>query len=403
MKFQNLINIKKMLLIFFINLILLLLSGCWDRQEVNDIGLVTAAGIDKISDKTIELSILVYIPKSAGGGQGMEGSSGGGGAQTLVRSATGVTIADAMSKLQEKMPRHIFWGHTAIFIFQEKVAMKGLAKHVDFIIRHPQLRERSLLFISKQKAKDLLALIPPLERDLAVVLRELESQRMGMEVTVEDYAEMLISESGDTAVPWIKRLPPQKGKDKMATIAYIAGTAIFKKDKMIGKISQSATRGVLWLRNEVQLATVTVQPREAKGYVSFSLQNAATKLVPRIENGKWTMRLKADAEADIIQNTTPLDVTKPAIVQSLQQQLKKEIENKVNLAILQVQKDMKADIFDFGNAFYRKYPSLWKKEKKRWNQIFPNVDVTIDSNIKIRRQGMNSVLSAIIPKGVKEK
>jgi spore germination protein KC len=403
MKFQNLIKIKKILLIFFIHLILLLLSGCWDRKEVNDIGLVTAAGIDKISDKTIELSILVYIPKSAGSGQSMEGSSGGGGAQTLVRSATGVTIADAMSKLQEKMPRHIFWGHTSIFIFQEKVAMKGISKHVDFIIRHPQLRERSLLFISKQKAKDLLALIPPLERDLAVVLRELESQKMGMEVTVEDYAEMLISESGDTAVPWIKRLPPQKGKGKMDTIAYIAGTSIFKKDKMIGKINQSATRGVLWLRNEVELATVTVQPREAKGYVSFSLQNATTKLVPKIENGKWTMRLKADAEADIIQNTTPLDVTKPAIVQSLQQQLKKEVENKVNLAILRVQKDMKADIFGFGNAFYRKYPRVWKKEKKRWNQIFPNIEVTVDPNIKIRRQGMNSVLSAIIPKGAKEK
>jgi spore germination protein KC len=403
MKIQNLHKAKKIFLAIFIILNIQLLSGCWDRKEVNDLGLVTAAGIDKKTDKTLELSVLVYIPKSAGRQQSMNGSGGGSSAQTLVRSAEGVTIADAMSKLQEKLPRHIFWGHSEVFIFNEKLAKNGLAKHVDFIMRHPQLRERSQIFISKQKAKEVLRLIPPMERDLAIVLRELESLKTGIEVTVKDYAEMLINESGDTAVPWIKMLPPEKGKEKIETIAYISGTAIFKKDKMIGKIDDSVTRGVLWLRNEVRLAIVTIKLKENNEYVSLSLQKATTKLIPKVENGKWKMLLKADAEADIVQNTTKLDMTNPVVVNHLQQQLKKEVENRVKLALVQVQKNMKADVFGFGDAFYRKYPNLWKREKSRWNEAFPNVEVTIVSDIKIRRQGMNSVLSAIIPEKVKEK
>lgn len=400
---ESLQTIKKILALVFINIMVLLLSGCWDRKEVNDLGLVTAAGIDKISDKTIELSVLLYIPKSAGSGQSMNGGSEVGDAQTLVRSAKGVTIAEAMSKLQEKLPRHIFWGHTEVFIFNEKLAKKGLLKHVDFIIRHPQLRERSQLFISKQKAKEVLSLLPPLERDLAAVLRELESLKVGMEVTVKDFALMVLSESGDSAVPWIKMLPPEGGKKKKETIAYIAGTAIFQKDKMVGKIDDSITRGVLWLRNDIRLATVTVKPKGANGYVSLSLQNASSKLIPKVDNGKWKVLLKANAEADIVQNTTQLDMTNIEVIKNLQHLLKKEVENRVKLALVHVQKDMKADIFGFGDTFNRKYPDLWKRDKYRWNEIFPNIEVTIDLDIKIRRQGMNSVLSAIIPEEVKQK
>jgi spore germination protein KC len=389
--------------LLLISIAVLLLTGCWDRKEVNDLGLVTAAGIDKISNKTIELSALVYIPKSAGGQQSMNGGSGGGSAQTLVRSATGVTIADAMSKLQQKLPRHIFWGHTAVFIFDEKLAKMGLAKHVDFILRHPQLRERSEIFITKQKARKVLGVLPPLERDLSTVLRELESMKMGIEVTAKNFAEMLLSDSGDTAVPYIKMLPPEEGRKKKETIAYITGTAIFKKDKMVGIIDASVTRGVLWLRNEIQLATVTVQPKEAKGYVSLSLLEATTELIPKIEHGKWKMVFKADADADVIQNTTKLDMANPKVNKSLQQQLEKEIEAKVKLALVQVQKDMKADVFGFGDAFHRKYPGLWKKNKDRWDNIFPNVEVTIHSNMKIRRHGMNSVISSIFLNKVNEK
>ncbi|GAB6933558.1 hypothetical protein JCM14719A_19110 [Calditerricola satsumensis] len=97
---------------------LLLLTGCWDRVEINDLALVTAAGLDKGKGKTVKLSLQLAVPAampSVAGGDG--GGLGGGGAgagrpPTLVVSAEGITIADAMTKLQEKLPRRIFWGTT---------------------------------------------------------------------------------------------------------------------------------------------------------------------------------------------------------------------------------------------------------------------------------------------------
>ena len=38
-----------------------LLSGCWDRVEVNDLAIVTAAVIDKKDDNQIELSNQILV------------------------------------------------------------------------------------------------------------------------------------------------------------------------------------------------------------------------------------------------------------------------------------------------------------------------------------------------------
>ncbi|WP_245552849.1 Ger(x)C family spore germination protein [Brevibacillus massiliensis] len=187
----------KLLQILLVCHTVLLLTGCWDRKEVNDLAIVTAAGVDKKAGKTIELSVQVFIPKAAGTGPGGLGEGGGGGTapQTLVRSAVGVTIAEAMAKLQEEFPRKIFWGHNDVFIIDEKLAKEGIRPHIDFLLRHPQTRERAFVFISRDTAREILSLNPPLERNIADVLRELAKLQIGMKVTIKDLAQMLTSDT----------------------------------------------------------------------------------------------------------------------------------------------------------------------------------------------------------------
>ena len=387
---------------FFVLCILILsngiLSGCWDRQELNDLALVTAAGIDKKSDETIELTVLTIAPK---GGTVQQGTGGSSSVKTFVRKATGKTLAEAMSKLQEILPRQIFWGICKVFIIDEEIAKEGISSHIDFIMRYPQIREDTNIFISSVKVKKVLSLLPPLERDISEVLKELVSLKIGMDVSTKDLAEMMVSESGDLGVPWIKILPPEKGKGKQ-TIAYITGTAIFKKDKMIGHIDDSVTRGVLWLRDEIELSTVSLKPEETDGYISLKSLNAKTELIPKIENGKWKIVFKATTENDIVQNSTPLDVSNPKVAEKLQKLLEKRIEKKVEVALNVVQKDMKADIFGFAEAFHRKYPKIWKTKIDNWDKIYPDVEVSYDINAHVRRQGMNSINPKFPKNEVKE-
>ncbi|WP_430146635.1 Ger(x)C family spore germination C-terminal domain-containing protein [Paenibacillus cisolokensis] len=75
-------------------------------------------------------------------------------------------------------------------------------------------------------------------------------------------------------------------------------------------------------------------------------------------------------------------------MEQLETELEDDINHRVNMALAQAQKKMKADIFQFADAFYRKYPQKWNQNKDRWDEIYPNVGVRLETNVKVARPGL---------------
>jgi spore germination protein KC len=397
--------LQKAAKLLFVCVHLILLSGCWDRKEVNDLALIVGLGIDQTKDGKIMLTAELIVPKAVGGGGQMIGGGdggGGGGAETIVRSGTGTTVADAISNLQEKLPRRIFWGHTEVIVFGEKAAKAGIRQHLDFLGRNPEARLRANVFVSKGTAKSVLELSPLIEQSSAEVLRELSESQLLLRVTAKDALQMLSGDAGAAALPMVKILPPEKGKQELQTIAFIQRTAIFKKDKMVGDINDKLTRGVLWLRNEVKQADVTVTPKGEKGKITSTLIRAHTELIPKYEKGKWKMIVKATAEDDIILNGTKWNLMNPKYTKMIEKELAKETDKRIRDTLKKVQKEMKADIFGFAEVFHRKYPREWNRVKDRWEEIFPDVEVVVKTKAYVRRPGIGTTPQGLPEQEVKQ-
>lgn len=374
----------------------LILSGCWDRTELNDLALVTGIGIDQ-KGKNIMLTGQLVVPKQLGAGTAMSGSNIGGGGTTIVLSGTGRTIADAIANLQEKLPRRIFWGHVKAIVFGEKAAKAGIRQHLDFLSRQPQTRLRSNVLIASGTAKSVLELLPPIEQSSAEVLRELSKSQILLNVTLKDALQMLSSDTGAAAFPMVKRLPLEKGKKELETIAFIQRTAIFKKDKMIGSIDDKLTRGVLWLRNEIKQANITVSFKGVKGKITATMIRAHTELIPKYEKGKWKMVVNITSQDDILLNGTNLSLYNEKHLHMLEKELAHATTARVKATLQKVQKEMKADVFGFADEFHRAYPKEWNRVKDRWDDIFPTVEVVVKTKAYARRPGMNAA-----PQGVSE-
>ncbi|MFP3509788.1 Ger(x)C family spore germination protein [Peribacillus sp. SIMBA_075] len=363
------------------------LSGCWDRVEITDLAIVTAAAIDKKGNDQIELSVQVFIPSSIASGGGQGGSSqGGSGATTMVRYEKGANISDALSRLQSKLPRKIFWGHCKVFVFGEKLAKEGVQEQLDFLLRHPQPREKANVYVSQGKAKPILESLPPLENYSGEVLRELSDLHIGMLVTLQDLDEMLTGKPQAAVIPFIKILPPGKGQTKLQGIPYIVGSAVFKKDKMTGTMTEKETRGLLWLRDEIESYTVTLQPKGVKGEISLNPVTAKVKIIPQIINDKWKLLVKVNTEGAVIQNGTNLDLSSPKSLKMAERAFQKDIEKRIELAFLNTQ-HKKSDILGLGKDFYRKYPKQFNKVENHWDEVFAEMEVEIDVMAYIRRQG----------------
>ncbi|WP_141993771.1 Ger(x)C family spore germination protein [Bacillus sp. B4EP4a] len=394
---------KNVLLLLVICGTIPFLSGCWDRIEITDLAIVTAAAIDKKGNNQIELSVQVFIPSSISSGGGQGGSSqGGSGVTTMVRSAKGSNISDALSKLQSKLPRKIFWGHCKVFVFGEKLAKEGIQEQMDFLLRHPQPREKANVYVSKGEAKPILESLPPLENYSGEVLRELSDLHIGMLVTIQDLDEMLTGKPQAAALPFVKILPPGKGQTKLQGIPYIVGTAVFKKDKMTGTMTEKETRGILWLRDEMESYTVTFQPKGVKGEISLNPVTAQVKIIPQIINDKWKFLVKVKTEGAVIQNETNLDLSSPKSLKAAERAYQKDIEKRIEMAFLHTQ-DKKADILGLGKDFYRKYPKQFNKVANHWDEIFAEMEVEIDVAAHIRRQGYINKPAGLSENEVKDK
>ncbi|MFJ7471608.1 Ger(x)C family spore germination protein [Peribacillus frigoritolerans] len=379
-----------------------IVSGCWDRVEINDLAIVTAAAIDKKDNNQIELSIQVFIPKSLSSGGGQGGPGQGGADTTLVRSETGSNISDALSKLQSKIPRKIFWGQCKVFVFGEQLAKEGIQEQLDFLLRHPQPRERANVFVSKGKGKPILQSVPPIENYSGEVIRELSDLHIGMQVTLQNLDEMLTGKPRAAAIPLVKILPPEKGQKKLQGIPYIVGTAVFKKDKMTGTMTEKETRGLLWLRDEMESYTVTLNPKGVKGEISLNPVSAKVKVIPQIINDKWKVLVKIDTEGSVIQNGTNLNLSSLKSVKAVERDFQKDIEKRLELAFLNTQ-DKKADILGLGKEFYRKYPKQFNKIENKWDEIFAEMEVEIDVAAHIRRQGYINKPAGLSEEEVKDK
>jgi len=367
-----------------------LLGGCWDRTEVNDLALIMAAGIDLTDNGSIELSVQVFTPNqsSSEGNSGMMG--GGAGSNTIVvQSAVGTDFADAAAKLQEQMPRKVFWGHGEVFIFGERMAKQGILNEIDFLFRHPQPREHAYVFVSKGKAKEIISINPRVERDIAETLREMAVLPYGMGISLKELNEMLTGRSKAAVVPLIERKDEPKGN----SYPYITGAAVLRGGKLAGQFDDKVKRDTMLIRNKMKRTNVTFPVTGLQGgddgVMTVKITKCRTTLFPVIQGKRWSMMVRMEGEASVTQNTSRINVTKPQELRQVEKQLNREIGKRIKESFRLVQRETDADVFGFADAFWRKYPLVWSREQSRWNDIFQDVDIHAASNVKILWPGFS--------------
>ncbi|RKJ56857.1 Ger(x)C family spore germination protein, partial [Butyricicoccus sp. 1XD8-22] len=153
-------------LIFFIPIsiiVLIILSGCWDRREVNDLAIAVALGIDKNEDDGYRISVQVLNPSeiaaaSTGGGSGYD-------TPVTTYTTTGDIVFEALRKLTQEVPRKIYLAHIRLIVIGEEVAKEGIYNVLDFLSRDHEIRTNFFIIVSKDcSANDILNVLTSIEK-----------------------------------------------------------------------------------------------------------------------------------------------------------------------------------------------------------------------------------------------
>ncbi len=374
--------IASVLLFVFLTLSL---SGCWNRRELDTLAIVSGVALDKPKE-TDQIMITTQIikpsqikPTSSSGGET------GGSSPYFNLTETGTSLFETIRKMTETCSRKLYWPHNHIIIISWDLAEEGIRKYMDLFIRDPEARLLVFILISKGQAKDILEEKPDLKKipamEIAEIVKASGATSFAPQITLKDFSERLLSKTTSPVAPIILLTGEGKGKR-----AHVAGTAVFKQDKLVGELDEIETRGFLWVAGKIKSGIINVECLQGKGQNSLEIIRANKKIIPEIKDGHISITIKIKEEGNLVNQMNNKDLSEPAAWEDLKKRQAAAIEGEIRAALKKAQ-ELNTDIFGFGDSIHKKYPELWKEIEPKWDELFPSLETNVVVDAKLHHPG----------------
>lgn len=363
-----------------------LMTGCWDRNEVNDLAFVLASGLDLAENGEVEATLQIALPTEMP--SGTQGGRTGGKRTVLVISEKGRDGTDILHKLQKRLSRQIFFGHRGVVIIGEKYARHGIDQVLDQLLRFPGSRYNSyFLTANGTTAKQALQTQYKLEAIPAIALKKMQLTGLGLSVKMDEFLDAQSSFGRSAVTGALKAFTSKSGEGEFN----VDEAAVYQENKLVGFLSPNQKKILIWRRGKLKHSKISaqVEPKVKgfKGTVGVDILQAKANLRSKMNNGMPEVTIVFKAKVRVIENDTKLDLSKGENLKHVESKLTGEIEEQIQSTLHRAQKELKADIFGFGDEIHMNHPSYWKQNKDQWNDIYPGVPVTVKIDLKIQRIG----------------
>ncbi|MFC0469652.1 Ger(x)C family spore germination protein [Halalkalibacter kiskunsagensis] len=373
--------------IVIIVICLLLVTGCWDRKELTEIGIVAAIAIDKDPD-TGEYEITSqFLRPSAESTQTPSPER-----PFLLVTTTGKTIFEAMRNANQTTDRKGFFAHNKVIVISEEIAKEGLVPIMDPFQRGKEIRGYVWLCIAKgTEAKKILEIKSDnIARIPANYLNSLidNAENNAATINILTFMKETLGEGKD---PVAGVLSIDKIETKPFERVKLTGGAVFQKDILKGFLNERETEGYHWLTGDGPADTGAISlpsVREEGKYVTVEVLDVSSKITPEV-NGEnqisFTIDVTEKGRLTEQQTTGQFDDRQQQVdyLREIEEENKKRIEEEIDIVVKKAQQDFQADIFGFGRALSKEYPDVWNNVKDNWQERFTEVPYTVNANVEL--------------------
>jgi spore germination protein len=395
---------KQMFLIFAL-LSLIMTTGCWDRTEIEDMGIVLGIGIDKPKTITAKkraekeakenkeekekiakhprVSVVhnYIVPKAVAGKQG------GGNQKPYENLITeGESIFEVIRELSTHTARPPSYQHLKIIVISEEIARTiDLRNIIDFFLRNPETRRTIKVLIAKGKTREVFEVPPRVATNPALKLFEMtgntkKTLRMAPELNLGDMSEKL---TGETSFV-MQRVVPSERETKIAGAAVIKG----KTRKMIGWLGEEEIEGLNWLSGKGKAGIIKGMDKKTEKMIIYEVYKMKSKIQPKVQGKDISFTVTIETEGELREDwLIPGDAFKESMIKKAEKATETQIKTLAQKALQKTQKDFKVDVAGFGKQLSIHYPKVWKEVKKDWDRHFSTIPVEIKVSVHIREFG----------------
>lgn len=382
--------------LFFSLIILsaLMLTGCWDRVEIDRRAFVSTVGIDVGSDidkkdifnndNNIEDYRDLNIVKITYGFPDLRHmDTQKGTTEGLSLTVEGYSPIDAYFKAASKSSRSLHFGHSKLLLLSNKIFdYPDLEKEVmDYIEREPNLNRSIVMAIVNGDTSDYLKVKPMMEDSIDSYITNLlgNSSINGIisPITLTKYIDMVKSKS-------VSMLPVfnLKGKDDIV----LQGVAIIEDNMIKNYLDNDQMENIQILRSDIGSAKKVVT---SGGHpVDYYIENVDTNLDIKYIDNKLHLNYTILAEGDLAGYYTDAEDLTDKDIKALENQFNKQMEKELLEIAYTTKNDMKLDVLGIQDKIKKYHTSLWNDIKDNWDKEFLNAEISIDVNNQIRTVGI---------------
>jgi spore germination protein len=392
---------KKRIIALIVSMILLL-TGCWDRVEIEERGFVIGAAIDMAKKKEAEEQaaqeeegkpqgkqryVLTYQFVNPAGLQ-TSGQGGGDGEAYVNITSEGDTLFEITREMATRTSRSPYFGHIKLIVVSEEIARtKQFANVIDFYLRDHEMRRGAQIMIAKGDARKVLEVKPKVEKLPVMYIQSIaennhKSARMITPTKIGQVHEKVLE--GNSYV--LQRIVAAEKEVK------IAGSAVFQgqDDVMIGWLGEEETEGLNFLLEQVKGGLLKIQFED--NLVAYEIKGMKRDIKVDVrdkENLKFTITIKT--EGNITETLETESWLNDQIVKAVQKKVGAEIERMTQDTINKLQGEFKVDAMGLGDYLSRNHADLWFTIKDDWDRgenYFSKSTIQVEGKAIIRNTGV---------------
>ncbi|WP_160327185.1 Ger(x)C family spore germination protein [Ferroacidibacillus organovorans] len=362
----------------------LLLTGCWDSADLDNITYVHSLGVDYDHGR-YRIWLGLIDPTKSGID---ESKSNGEAARALwVVYGTGKSFLEAVNAIYPSSPKRVSWSHFSLLILHENILRGPYEDVIKALTRYREVRYTSWVYGTKDRMEDLFTANLPTENNplYYYVSNPKRVQQFGYVVPslrLNEWIRDLREPVGSAMLPQMA-LNHQRGvhwpsaKDKPYDELLLPTVGIFRHERFMGWLSHRDMLGVFWARTGGTRIPLFLPPAAGSTeQVILYAHHFHVEIHPIQRRHHWTYDLKISGPVDLAQ--AGQGRSEKEIIKIAERVIDRDIRRTFRTGA-----EHRVDILNFTQKVYRGALILWPPNTRQ--KLLDSLELRPDSlrNINI--------------------
>lgn len=365
------------------------LTGCWDMVEVNQLAIVNLVGMDREPGNgkyTAYYQVINPPGVAVQKGAGIK-------APVYTYKIDGYSAVDLADRTFDLIPRRPFYDHYQALIVSERFAKEGLREVLNFLEKQPDRRATIHLLVTDSPLSDMMKTYIPLERLPGRAERSMiefqskysgwESKRSRVKDLVENMEGSVLTVLPIISLAGAKPMPTTERYEQIDANQgnfIMKGAAVFKHDRMIGRLEPSDLPWFYLLDGRIGVFSESLIVNGER--VDLQAPKPEVRKQLAMVSGKPVLTMDIYAETQLFENDQNVKLTGQNL-DEIRAQFNAQVEKRAS-EFYEKTKRLGWDLLGIEAQIKRKSGKEWadaKKEEGAWKKT--ELQLTVHSSIRI--------------------